>query len=328
MEIRRLQEMGGATLMVSIPKAWARNSSLKKGSPVSLEESSDGGLLLYPVKSGDEKTEREIEITNPSRFGKERTPSEITAAYLFGYDLIRVRGQQRISAEDRQRITTALKRLIGFEIVEEDERSITSQFLVDNTVVEPSKIFRRMSSLVRAMISDTLRNASSGETLKLSSIAQRDDEVDRLHFLLVRLIRTAVRDLRVSSKFGLTAIDCLDFRVATSSLEAAGDYAVELSTASFDLEEINQQSRELISGIVTPFDDVHDRATRSFLEKDFGIAEKVFQGCASLEKILGDLKSNDSSPSMLHFVETLERIAQCELDIADLVSPMSIAQMR
>jgi phosphate uptake regulator len=323
MEIRRLQEMGGATLLVSIPKSWAKNSSLKKGSSVSLQESSDGGLLVYPVRSDDEeKTGHEIEIANPSRFGNERTSSEITAAYLLGYDLIRIKGQQRISSEDRQRITSALKRLIGLEIVEEDEKSITSQFLVDNTAVEPSKIFRRMSSLTRAMVSDTLRNASLGESMKVSSIAQRDDEVDRLHFLLVRLIRTAVRDPRVASRFGLSSIDCLDFRVATSSLEAAGDNAVELSSATSKLDEKAQEFRDLISDIAKLFEEIHDWTARSFLEKDFAIAQKVFQGCDSLEKILADLKSEDSSPATLHFVETLKRIIQCELDIADLVSPV------
>ena len=198
MEVRRLQEMGGATLLVSVPRDWARRTSLKKGSVVSIEESGDGGLLIYPVKSNENKPEKEIEIANPSRFGNEKIPSEITAAYLLGYDLIKVKGQHRISPKDRERIINSIKRLIGLEIVEEDALSITSQFLVDNTAVEPSKIFRRISSIVRAMISDSLEHLASQESTQFESIAQRDDEVDRLHFLLVRLIRSAVREPRAA----------------------------------------------------------------------------------------------------------------------------------
>lgn len=321
MEVRKLQEMGGATLLVSIPREWARRADLGKGSSVSIEESNDGGLLIYPARPDQERPEKEIEIANPSRFGIERLSGEITAAYLLGYDLIRIKGHNRISAEDRERIITSLKRLIGLEIVEEDERSITSQFLVDNTVVEPSKLFRRISSLVRAMISDTLRNVIETEKTKSASIAQRDDEVDRLHFLLVRLIRTAVRDPRVASKFGLSSIDCLDFRVATSSLETAADYAVDLSNEVSSIELKEQTLRELITNIAHLLDAIHDGATRSFLNKDFAAAQKVLQDHNTLTDALKNLRFADSSASVLHLADILERITRCERDVADLVSP-------
>lgn len=327
MEIRRLQEMGGATLLVSIPKDWVRSSSLKKGSVVSIEESNDGGLLIYPVRdSTNERQEKEVEITNPSRFGNERTASEITAAYLLGYDFIRVRGQHRISPKDRERIFTAIKRLIGLEIVEEDAMSITCQFLVDNAAVEPSKIFKRISSIVRAMISDSLRYVASGESSQFDSIAQRDDEVDRLHFLLVRLIRSAIRDRRAAGKFGLTAIDCLDYRVAANSLETAGDYAVELSNSISKLGSISPNLQEQITIITNLLDTIQDNATRSFLGKDFAIAQSVFKDYERLEESLDNLRlSQESTPSLLHLAETLENITHCEHDVADLVSPMSPA---
>jgi phosphate uptake regulator len=327
MEVRRLQEMGGATLLVSIPKEWARSASLKKGSVVSIEESSDGGLLIYPVaKSGNERSDKEIELANPSKFGSEKISSEITAAYLLGYDLIRIKAEHRISPKDRERIITAIKRLIGLEIVEEDARSITSQFLVDNTAVEPSKIFKRISSIVRAMISDSLKYLTSGEATQFDSIAQRDDEVDRLHFLLVRLIRSSVRDRRAAGKFGLTAIDCLDYRVAASSLETAGDYAVELSDSISKLGSVSGELRDQIVRITDLLDAIQDNAVRSFLGKDFAIAQSVFQDYDRLEEELDKLRSSpDSHLNLLHFAETLEKIARCEHDVTDLVSPMGPA---
>ena len=180
MQIRCLQEMGGATLLVSLPKDWAKLASLKKGSAVSLEPSSDGGLMIYPVREGsDSKEEKEITISYPSKYSSDNLANEITGAYLYGYDLIRVRGDRRISMEDREKIVSSIKLLIGLVVVDEDAASITSQFLVDNTAVEPSKIFRRISSIVRAMISDTLKQLISGDVTKFESVAQRDDEVDR-----------------------------------------------------------------------------------------------------------------------------------------------------
>ncbi len=326
MDVRRLQEMGGATLLVSVPREWAKRTSLKKGSVVSIEESGDGGLLIYPVRSNENKPEKEIEISNPSRFGNERIPSEITAAYLLGYDSIKVKGQHRISPKDRERIIAAIKRLIGLEIVEEDALSITSQFLVDNTAVEPSKIFRRISSIVRAMISDSLKHLATQESAQFESVAQRDDEVDRLHFLLVRLIRSAVREPRAAGKFGLTSIDCLDYRVAANSLETAGDYAVELSNSISEFGRTSSDLRDQIGEIANLLDAIQDSATRGFLSKDFSIAQTVFKDYERLENVLKDLRlSIKSSPNLLHLVETVEKISRCEHDVADLISPMTPA---
>jgi phosphate uptake regulator len=234
-----------------------------------------------------------------------------------------VKGEERISPKDRERIVASLKRLIGLEIVEEDGRSITSQFLVDNTAVEPSKIFRQINSLVRSMISDTLKQLTPGEPVQFHSIAQRDDEVDRLHFLLVRSIRSAVYDPRAAGKYGLTTIDCLDYRVAASSLETAGDYAVELSDAVSELRPISKNIQSRVVEITDLLDVIQDNATRSFLGKDFAAALTVFQDYASLEDILKNFRNIvKSSPSLLHLAEIIERIARCEHDIADLVSPV------
>src|SRR5207245_10205844 len=100
MQLRKVQEMGGATLLVSLPKEWARSLSVSKGTFVSIENSGDGGLLVYPVMGSDSKhLEKEIDVEYPSRFGSESLPNEITAAYLLGYDQIHVKGRHRISAK-------------------------------------------------------------------------------------------------------------------------------------------------------------------------------------------------------------------------------------
>ncbi|MGI0091845.1 MAG: PhoU domain-containing protein [Nitrososphaerales archaeon] len=326
MELRRLQEMGGATLLVSLPKDWTRTASVKKGSVVSIEESRDGGLLIYPVtESGEGHFEKEIEIQYPSRFTGTGVPSEITAAYLLGYDLIKIKGQHRISSQDREKIISSIKRLIGLEIVEEDAQSITSQFLVDNAAVEPDKIFKRISSIVRAMISDTIRHLTSEDPQQFESVAQRDDEVDRLHFLLVRLIRSAVREPRAAGKFGLSSIDCLDYRVAANSLETAGDYAVELSYSVSVMNLVNKELQKNMVEVSDLLDLIQDNAVRSFTARDFTLAQSVFQNYPRLERVLNELKATEGVPNILHVVDTIERIARCQRDVADLVSPMGPA---
>ena len=325
MQMRRLQQMGGATLLVSLPKDWARSASLRKGSLVSLEEASDGGLMIYPAQEANEgKEEKEFTIAYPSKYSGDNLANEITGAYLYGFDLIKIKGDRRISIEDREKIVSSIKLLIGLVVVDEDAMSITSQFLVDNTAVEPSKIFRRISSIVRAMISDTLKQLTSGEIAKFESVAQRDDEVDRLHFLLVRLIRTAIREPRAAGKFGLSAIDCLDYRVAASALETAGDYATELSSFVSEIGTLDKKSRSVVSEINSVLDAIQANTVRSFIQRDFDLAQTVLQEYKHFEELLRELRKyrTDTLPNILHFVDTLERMGRCQRDIADLVSPM------
>jgi phosphate uptake regulator len=328
MQVRKLQEMGGATLLVSLPKEWIRKTALKKGSIVSIDESADGGLIIYPTKEeSDDRQGSRIDIPYPSRYSNEGIPNEITAAYLLGYDLIRVSGRDVISSRDRDRIISSIKLLIGLEVVEEDARSITSQFLVDKTAVEPSKIFLRISTIVRAMITDTIGQLESMEKVVFESVAQRDDEVDRLHFLLVRLIRTAVREPLSASKFGLSAIDCLDYRVAASSLETAGDYAEELSNSVSRLGTVSGSVREKVGEIADLLDVIQSNAVRSFIQRDFNLAQRVMEDSLRLEKMITGLRELGSNypAEILHLADSIERIGRCQRDIADLVSPMGPA---
>lgn len=325
MQIRKLQEMGGATLLVSLPKDWIRKTALGKGSTVKIDESPDGSLIIFPSgEAGEDPRNREIDIAYPSKYSNEGLVNEITAAYLLGYDLIRVTGRDTISSRDRERIISTTKLLIGLEVVEEDARSITSQFLVDKTAVEPSKIFRRISTIVRAMISDTLRQLASEQSAQFEPVAQRDDEVDRLHFLLVRLIRTAVREPLAASEFGLSSLDCLDYRVAASALETAGDYAVELSNSIPLLESVPDQVRNEIREMGGLIDIIQSDAVRSFTQRDFKLAQHVLEDSRRLQKSIDRLRNagNEYPAEILHLADTVERIGRCQRDIADLVSPM------
>jgi phosphate uptake regulator len=325
MQLRKVQEMGGATYLVSLPKEWARSASVTKGSVVSIENSGDGGLLIYPVSSSSEgNSEREVEITYPSRFSNEGLSNEIIAAYLLGYDLIRIRGNHHISSKDREKILFSIKRLIGLEIVEEDAQSIKSQFLVDKSVVEPSKIFRRISAIVRAMISDTIKQLTPEKSSQFEPIAQRDDEVDRLHFLLVRLIRSAVREPRSASKFGLSSIDCLDYRVAANSLETAGDYAVELSQVLSKLGNVDQRILSRLESTDEILESIIDSAVRGFIGRDFTLAQRAIDECQRMQDLITSFRESEGMTSLevLRTLDILERIVRCHRDIADLISPM------
>ena len=88
-EKRRVQITGGSTYIVSLPKKWAEEVSLKRGDYVLLIPQPDLSLLLVPDKvttRGDENRE----ITLPSVRDPEACVRNIIAAYLMGLSLIHI----------------------------------------------------------------------------------------------------------------------------------------------------------------------------------------------------------------------------------------------
>ena len=103
--------------------------------------------------------------------------------------------------------------------MDEDSKSLTLQFLPEPSTLDPEKIVRRMGEPDSGHADGHGGGARDGDPKMMPLIAERDDEVDRLYFLLVRAIRTATIDHEVARRYGLSPVECLDFRVLASFLE-------------------------------------------------------------------------------------------------------------
>src|SRR5271169_771068 len=189
MDTRKVLEMGGGTVLISLPKSWARKNGIVRGSSVVVEEISARRLMVKPIGEETGREEHEVVIEYP-RESLSYVTNDVTGAYLMGSNAIRIEGRRVISREDRGKLKAAVTRLVGLEIVDEDAKNMTLQFLLDPAALDPEKIVRRMASLISGMLRDSAEGARHDRAL-LAQVGERDDEVDRLYFLLVRTIRTA-----------------------------------------------------------------------------------------------------------------------------------------
>jgi len=221
---RRLQKIG-SSILVSLPKQWVDDHNLVKSSQVQIETLENS--LSITVGEG-RKLSKEIEIEYPLS-AEENIAANITGAYLLGYDTIKIKGKSTISVKDREIIRESMRRLVGMEILDEDASNINGQFLLDETSLNPKKIFKRMSSIALGMFDETLSTLTTGDSTNLQTIPNRDDEINRQYFLLVRFIRSTMVDRRLAGIFNLENIDILDYRIAGNILETAGDTIVDLS---------------------------------------------------------------------------------------------------
>ena len=111
------------------------------------------------------------------------------------------------------------------------------------------------------------------------SVIARDDENNRLYFLLVRILRTIIQNPRLGEKLGLTTIECLDYRLAASLVETMGDACVQVASKTMELKGArpSEALRKLLLDLQAVCYDAHEQALKSFVNKDMASAENVRQ---------------------------------------------------
>jgi phosphate uptake regulator len=325
METRKVLEMGGGTVLISLPKQWAQRNKISRGSSVFVEELSPGRLMVSPVGPQSERAKTTI-ITYP-RENLSHVINDITGAYLIGSNTIKVEGKQIIAREDRERIKGMVRRLVGLEIMDEDSKGLTLQFLLEPSVLEPEKIVRRLGNLTSAMLRDAREGLQQGDSKIVSLIAERDDEVDRLYFLLVRSIRTATIDPELAERYGLAPVECLDYRALASFLEGLGDVIAEFSKKASS-EPLSGEPGERVVSVLKILEDMEEVSLRTFLERKQGRGRGGYLEVESMrtdiDKSLRGITRTDGVSTALaaELFGLMERMAKIFVDVCDLALPM------
>lgn len=319
--IRRLQKIG-SSILVTLPKEWVDANNLKKSSEIEIETSQNS---LSITANKDTRPSKEVVISYPLP-KEENIVADITGAYLLGYDIIKIKGKTSIPIEDREKIRESMRRLVGVEIVEEESSSITIQFLLDATSLNPEKILKRMSTIAIGMFNETVEGLVSEDKTNLQTMSNRDIEINRQYFLLVRLIRSTMVDRRLASVFNLENIDILDYRIAANLLEMAGDTIVELANL-ISKTTVSKVELKKIYNIVKDIENIYKKSIDAFIANDRLLAIdsiKLYRNLLSkISTLRLTLEQKKQIPiDFLDIVYMFDRIAKSWADIADLISPI------
>ena len=321
---RRLQKIGSSILM-SLPAEWIKTMGLKKGDILSIENNDDNSITIFPAADRNSQA-KEIAI-HLLDLSHDKLINQIYGAYLLGYDIIKIVGRTQIDFEDREIIKKAMRNLIGLEIVDEDGLNMTIQFLLDAHSLNVSKILKQMSSIVSGTHKDIVNAMKTRDGGIGLLVRGRDDEVNRQYFLIVRLIRTAMMDRRLASSLDLSNIDILDYRIAANHLENAGDLISRLSSQlSGFLDEIKYEKIIEANYLIL---EMQEKSISGFITKDTEKSSHVvtlFNKFDALSTFIKNdyIKLEENYQSVLKIINiiyTMDEIARCWVDIADLIKP-------
>ena len=317
---RRLQKIG-SSILVSLPKEWIDANNLDKTNQVEIETNQNNLSIRTQLSK---RPSKEIEISYPLPKGESIVPT-ITGAYLLGFDIIKIISKSPISITDRESVRGSMRRLVGMEIIDEDATNISVQFLLDETSVNPQNILKRMSSIALGMFTDVVSSLETGDKSNLETIANRDAEINRQYFLLVRLIRSTIMDTRLAGVFNLENIDILDYRIAANTLEIAGDTVVELAQSLIKSNLSKTELRKL-HGFTKDMHEIQIKSIDSFISNDRSLAINAItlqrNNFEKISKIRSSLENKKQiSLALFDLIYMFEKILQSWSDITDLVKP-------
>jgi phosphate uptake regulator len=325
-ELRRVQRTSSGTFFVCLPKSWAQRCNLKRGAVVGISEGANGKLVI-DAKYGSELLPKTVILESGPLLDR-----EIVANYLLGVDVIRVQGKERIGFEAREAVKSTVSGLIGLEIVEEDKSGIVLQCLLEPSGFPPEKILRRAYAIAAGMHRDVINAFVEGEIQLAKSVIARDNESNRLYFLLVRILRTIIQNPGLSEKLGVGPIECLDYRLVASLVEAMGDECVRIAQKTVELKgaKPDKELGKLFTDFQTVCFEAHEKALTAFLTADIDLAEKVRDMRKIVEKEfaciegLAQAQSIDVVPRILAIASFLRQMYEHSVDISDLAVPRGL----
>lgn len=232
METRKIQLTGESTLTVSLPKKWADKMNLGAGATVALVPQSDGTILVDPrIEDRRAPRKKTIVALNESPDALFR---KLVGAYIGSFDIIEVKNGRMMSAQVKKVVRDFRNRVIGFEVVDETAGSVTLQDLLDSADMPPKRVLRRMCMLVEKMFIDAGTALLRGDPGLAADVISRDNEVDRLCWLVQKQYTAILRDLGFAEKLGVTLEECLQYQTVAKLLERVADLVERICTRVVD----------------------------------------------------------------------------------------------
>jgi phosphate uptake regulator len=168
-----------------------------------------------------------------------------------------------------------------------------------------------------------------GDVELAKNVVARDNEVNRLYFLLVRVLRTVIQNPRLSEKLGILPIDCLDYRLAANLVESIGDHSASIGETVIKLAgaKIADDLSELVLLLHNVAYEAHENAINAVFYHNVSVAESVRSKREKVESVFHQIEAAildlpaEVGSHLLAVASSIHRIYGNSVDIADLVMP-------
>ncbi len=273
-ETRKVQKTGVATYTISLPKVWVRKHSVNAGDALSILEGKDGTLAVGFHDFDTTPTTKTIDM---DMIGDEALVRKLLAECLNGADVIKLSSAKGISGRRRNVILEQIKRLISFEIVEEDTNNVIIQDFFSADHLSIPKALKRAFAITNLMLKDMLRMLESGDRSTAKNIIELENEVDRLNFLVRRQLGKAIQSSAILKGLELSTSDALSYAFIIRDIENITDHLTKTAEHALKLkqEELTPALKKNLIEMNSILLDIFATTTKAVFNRDFKLANDV-----------------------------------------------------
>ncbi|MEA3254798.1 MAG: PhoU domain-containing protein [Candidatus Altiarchaeota archaeon] len=304
MEYRKIQVTGEGTYIVSLPKKWVKRNQLSKKDIISVIERGDE-LLLRLKEEKEQETEIKIE-TDDIEF----LSMSLITKYIQGYDTIVITSKDYINPELKRKLINISTYLIGLEPFGETKNKLTFKMLMKERgqLMESVDRMHQMSILSLRELMDDLEMETYNEDI-LDGIIQRDDEIDKFYFLILR---------QLSSMSGFEASVWVQI---AKSIERISDHIEKIATLTKECKKIGKKDIMVYKELIGMYNDVMLALKNKNPSRANDVMKKIQKFRLTEKKIIDKL--NEDKDHCILIYESFRRIGEYLSDISESVINMS-----
>lgn len=268
MSSRKLNQVR-KSFYVYLPRQWCDSFNLTKDSEVMMQRLADGSLLVLPPGLESRATTT-LRVDISDTVGNDMQ-SALTGAYIVGAAEIELNFKSKVSLTMRERISEWIRRLPGYEILDEDSRRILISDTSEKQMILP--ILKRQFSTTKFMLGTLVHAMQEGRPEDADRITARDEDVDRHRYFVERMCHIALRDPAYARKVQISSSDCLHFSMATKKVERIADHVCGAAADFVEQKAV-------------------DRVVSRFAEEVAGVYENTMLAFFAVEPLRADATKN------------------------------------
>jgi phosphate uptake regulator len=326
MEIRRVQVTGGASFVVTLPKAWAEEQKIKKNDAVGLVVQPDGTLLVTKKTTDDSPQRLKVidssTVTDPAFLFR-----MLIGAYITGFTVIRITTKDRFPPFVRTVVRDFTQMTIGQEVVEETSTVIAIKDLLSPAEMPFDNTIRRMFVIVKAMHEDAIVALETRNRTLAQDVINRDMDADRLNWLIARQTNMIMQNASLSRKMAVSPGMAMHYYMLSRIIERVGDHAVRIAVHALPImdAEVDKKILAAVRKSSVMSLEIFDKGITSFFNANMKDAHRNIESINALRKICGDINNmvlkleTPVAINLGYIAESIRRSGEYAGDISETV---------
>ena len=216
---------------------------------------------------------------------------------------------------------------IGQEVVDETDTTIEIKDLLNPSEMPLNSTLSRMSVIVMKMHQDAMEALKENDRSLADNVILRDNDVDRLHWLIARQANLLLNDINLGRKMEISNDMAVSYFLTSRIIERVGDHASRiakntkyLNTGDISPELIVQVSETGINAI-----DIFRKSIDSFFNGDIETANELIDMAKKNVEIcreINDIALTYDASVATHLVsisDSIRRVVDYSADICENV---------